>query len=170
VTTVTTTTQTTTFPFEAKRLRIVIDTREQAPWSFPVEYAETIRGTLPTGDYALAGDMGFAVERKSLDDFLGTISTGWERFERELDRMDEAKFPAKVIIVEGNFASCCYQTTLEGITSPRHNHPKLTPQFVFMRLAELTFRRVSVLFAGRRDLGAFMAYVLLKERNLQLNG
>ena len=52
--------------------RIIIDTREQTPWSFPPEIPVEI-GTLKTGDYALAGDDAFAIERKSKDDFLGTI-------------------------------------------------------------------------------------------------
>ena len=53
-------------------LRIIIDTREQIPWSFPPEIPVEI-GTLKTGDYALAGDDAFAIERKSKDDFLSLI-------------------------------------------------------------------------------------------------
>ena len=68
-------------------LRIVIDTREQQPWHFPRHLAAVSRGTLSAGDYALEGDRGFAIERKSLPDFVGTISSGWERFRRELERM-----------------------------------------------------------------------------------
>jgi ERCC4-type nuclease len=89
-------------------LKIIIDTREQSPWSFPPECAVTVRGTLSAGDYAIYGDDSFAIERKSLDDFLGTISSGWERFQRELKRMESASFPARIIIVEGDFVSIMY--------------------------------------------------------------
>jgi ERCC4-type nuclease len=90
-------------------LSIVIDTREQAPWGWEPHLATTRVQGLAAGAYALEIDceqvkrretlaVRFAVERKSLDDFLGTISTGWERFQRELDRME--LFPARVVIVE----------------------------------------------------------------------
>ena len=48
---------------------IVIDTREQTPLVFPSGVA-TVRGTLRTGDYSVAGhEAAFTVERKSLSDF-----------------------------------------------------------------------------------------------------
>lgn len=157
----------TTSPFN-ERLRVVIDTREQTPWNFQREFAECSRGTLPTGDYALAGDMGFAIERKSLDDFLGTVSTGWERFRRELARMEEARFPAKVIIVEADYCRCQFRATEGGIIPPDHNHPMLLPQFVNKRIAELTMMQVSVLLAGDCHIAAALAFSILKERYLQL--
>ena len=79
-------------------LRIIIDTREQRPWRFPPEAAFVRRGTLSAGDYALEEDTAFAIERKSLDDFIGTVSTGWERFQRELERM--GGYAARCVIVE----------------------------------------------------------------------
>jgi ERCC4-type nuclease len=146
-------------------MRIIIDTREQTPWSFPAT-VETARGTLQAGDYALAGDT-WAIERKSLDDFLGTVSTGWERFQRELDRMPwEA---AKVVIVEGEFGQCCFRSGVAGeIVGPSHNHPMLSPSFVASRVAELTMAGVSVLFAGDPGQAAALAYHLLRRRELEI--
>lgn len=147
-------------------LRVVIDTREQRPWSFPAGLVEAAVGTLRTGDYALAGDDAFAIERKSLDDFLGTVSTGWERFMREIGRMEGAGFAARVVIVEADLEACCFRESTAGeIIPPAHNHPLLSPQFVLKRVAELAFMGVAVLFAGSPDHAAALAYALLSERS-----
>jgi hypothetical protein len=153
-----------------ERIRITIDTREQAPWHFPEELAEVEVGTLRTGDYALTGDAGFALERKSLDDFLGTIGTGWARFCREIGRMDAAGFPAKVIVVEGDFASVCFAKDGDDVVPPQHRHPLMTPQFVVKRLAELTMMGVAVLFCGNSDYAAGVAFQILKERDNDFEG
>ena len=144
-------------------MKITIDTREQRPWSFP-PFIEIEIGTLRTGDYAISGDSGFAIERKSADDFAGTISTGWHRFVRELNRMDEAQFAAKVIIVESDFETFCYRTRQGEILPPNHEHTRITPQFVMKRIAQLTMRGVSVLFAGNAELGSAIALRLFYER------
>lgn len=154
-------------------LHIVIDTREQAPWTWnPGDVTTEVRA-LAAGDYALAEDceqvrgratlaVRFAIERKSLDDFLGTISVGWDRFLRELDRM--TAFPARVIIVEGNFSECCFSQGADGIQSPPHNHPALTPAFVARRISELTMMGVTVLLAGDAELAAGLAFRIFRRR------
>ena len=115
-------------------LNIIIDSREQRPWSWAKNDAATSVRSLVAGDYALASDceevkgkqmlaVRFAIERKSLDDFLGTISTGWDRFQRELIRMES--FPARVVIVEGDFSACCFAQGEGCVIPPPHNHPAL---------------------------------------------
>lgn len=148
--------------------RIVIDTREQRPWEFP-EYVQTIIGTLPTGDYALEGDRGFAVERKSLDDFAGTLFSGWERFQREIGRMEGAAFAAKVIIVEADYASLMFCRDASGqIVAPIHRHHMITPQAMAGRIADLTMMGVSCLFCRDSGHAALQAYMLLTRRAAQL--
>ncbi len=148
-------------------MKIVVDTREQTPWAFPCDLAESVRGTLTEGDYALEGDDGFAIERKSLSDFLGTISTGWERFKRELNRMDAKGFPTKVIIVEGDISSLFFGPNCEP---PQHDHPHLTPQFVAKRIAQLTYdRRCSVLFACSAPIAAGLATQIFRRREKEIN-
>jgi ERCC4-type nuclease len=149
------------------RLSVIIDTREQAPWAFDPTYIDARIGTLKTGDYALDGDNLFAIERKSLDDFLGTISTGWKRFSRELHRMEG--WIAKVIIVEGNYATCTFRDSDGKLIPPAHRHWMLTPQFIEKRIAELTMQSVSVLFATDADLAAGLATAILIQRNHQLH-
>ncbi|QRV15063.1 ERCC4 domain-containing protein [Haloterrigena salifodinae] len=89
---------------------ILIDEREKKPYSFPGMETET--ALLNYGDYAVK-DMGyydvnpntgkeefypeFAVERKSLDDFARSVGTDRKRFEREIDRAQQADHFAVVI-------------------------------------------------------------------------
>lgn len=154
-------------------LRIIIDEREQAPWSWAPSDATTEIRSLVAGDYALVDDceavrgrkmlaVRFSIERKSLDDFLGTISTGWDRFQRELVRMEA--FPVRVVIVEGDFASCCFSGDAGECLPPPHNHPALRPLFVARRIAELTMQGVSVLMCGDAQMAAGMAFRVFRRR------
>ena len=164
-------------------LRVVVDSREQTPWSWePCDVVCTFAG-LSAGDYALESDtqrvrgreslaVRFAIERKGLDDFLGTVSTGWDRFQRELIRMET--FPAKVVIVEGNFKQCCFQDREKPdqfgsmIDSPQHSHPALSPAFVARRIAELAMMNTCVIFAGDAQMAAALAYrVFLRRAELE---
>lgn len=155
-------------------LHIIIDSREQSPWAWDPSDATTEIGGLSAGDYALAQDTEtpkrksalrpvlFAIERKELNDFLGTISTGWARFQRELTRMEA--FPARVVIVEGDFADCCFSEGADGIIPPPHNHHGLRPSFVARRIAELTMMGVTVLMAGNAAMASGLAYRIFRRR------
>ena len=147
---------------------IVIDTREQRPWSFP-PHIEVEIGTLRTGDYALKNDEHFAIERKSADDFVGTVSLGWHRFVKELNRMDAANFAAKVVIVETDFETFCFRIRQGAIIPPDHEHTRCTPQFLMKRIAELTMRGISVIFAGNAELASAIALRIFFERERRLN-
>lgn len=137
------------------RLQIIIDTREQSPWAFPRSCAHCRRATLDAGDYALEGDAGFAIERKSLPDFVSTIVSGRERFERELERMTSAGFPARVVIVEAGFIE---------ILEAEYPNERVQPEFLVKRISELTLDGVSILFADNKFAAAGLCYHVLKER------
>ena len=69
-----------------KNLEILMDTREQFP--FKLDYPFQIK-TLKYGDYTLSDRevcCGCYVERKSIKDFIGTLSGGLERFRKEIER------------------------------------------------------------------------------------
>ena len=84
-------------------MKIILDTREQAPFTFTGYACELEAGTLPTGDYSLAGLVDrCAVERKNLDDLLGCLmGSGRERFERELARA--SGLGCFAVVVEASF-------------------------------------------------------------------
>jgi len=59
-------------------LEIVVDTREQYPFTFAAQQARTVRRALPGGDYGVtaAGRLVAAVERKSLTDLTSSLMSG----------------------------------------------------------------------------------------------
>jgi ERCC4-type nuclease len=151
------------------QISIIIDTREQTPWSFPTVAATVRFAKLSAGDYALEGDHRFAIERKSMDDFCGTVSSGWKRFLREIARMDGHE--ARVIIVEGRLLDCCFWEKADGeLVAPCHNHHMLWPQFIMRQIAQLALMRVAVLFAEDPHIASALAYHILHARAEQLKG
>lgn len=81
-------------------ITIVQDSREQTPLSFHnFRGIETIRQGLKTGDYSVLGhESEICFERKSVQDLVGTLIGGHERFLREMERMRD--FKAKYILIE----------------------------------------------------------------------
>lgn len=67
---------------------IVRDTREKKPYNF--RRTDCTDEALTTGDYTVEGfEDTFAIERKSLPDFLKSITWERDRFKREIKRGDE---------------------------------------------------------------------------------
>lgn len=80
---------------------IIIDTREQEPYSFDPRLASAVRRALPAGDYSVEGLEGaVAVERKTLDDFVSTVIHSRERFLEELRKLGTHR--AACVVVEAN--------------------------------------------------------------------
>ena len=72
------------------------DTREQSP----LEFSHSTRTKcMNVGDYRMAG-CDIRVERKSVNDFWGTLTTGYPRFRREMDRAVTQNLYL-IILVEG---------------------------------------------------------------------
>jgi len=82
---------------------ITVDTREPDPSPWADQFtAPTIRATLQTGDYSIAGcERLITVERKALGDLIGCLTTSRARFERELTRMQA--IPYRYVIVESEW-------------------------------------------------------------------
>lgn len=92
----------------APSITIVVDTREQLPYTFSAPGVSTLRGTLQTGDYSLLGyETRVAIERKTLNDFVGSITRERQRFMREVERMKT--FQSKAIVVEANWSDVVSQ-------------------------------------------------------------
>ena len=102
--------------FDQSALIAIVDTREQLPLELGLRQ---IRGTLPTGDYTLRGlEDQLCVERKSLSDLIGCMTSGRERFEREMQRM--LAFPQRVVVIESSFSEMArgeYRSQLPGTTA-----------------------------------------------------
>lgn len=76
-------------------MKILVDTREQLKLKFTHKsIKEVVNVCLPTGDYGCIYDNGtlspFVFERKGLSDLFGTLTSGYSRFKREMEKAKEA--------------------------------------------------------------------------------
>ena len=128
---------------------IVVDTREQTPWSFDVP---TLRACLQTGDYSVAGlEHSVAIERKSLADLVGSLTAGRERFLRECDRLMAYRYRA--IVVEGSAEQVWGQAYRSSVS----------PQSVIASTLAITCDRgVPVVWSGSRAHAQWSARWLLE--------
>jgi len=104
-----------------KSLNIVVDTREQEPYTFPVDGITTVRRKLEAGDYSLEGfEDRVAVERKSLDDFVSTVIRHRRRFQAELRKMQQMEAACVVVeaglddVLMGRFAAGAHPHAVFG--------------------------------------------------------
>ena len=127
-------------------MRIVVDSREQAPFPFRGPRYEGVSvevGALGTGDYSLAGLTDkVAVERKELADLVACLGRERERFEREMQRA--AALDAFAVVVEAS-----WQDLAAGNYRSRLN-PHAACQSVLA-------------FAGSRAAAEYMAWGFLRQ-------
>lgn len=98
---------------------IVVDSREQRPWTFGAIRADARHshrpievpwewGTLKAGDYSIKGmETEVAIERKSLADLFGSVGAGHDRFRREHERLAAYNFAA--VVVEGSWRDALFE-------------------------------------------------------------
>ena len=135
-------------------MTILIDTREQRPFTFEHErYDVQIQpGTLITGDYSLRGlEDKVAVERKSLPDLVQCLGRERERFERELQR--GAALDAFAVVVEGSWSDLANGNFRSQL------NPHAACQSV---LAFMSRYRVPFLFAGSRAAAEYVTWGFLR--------
>lgn len=81
------------------RIKVIIDTREQAPLDLAQWDLDVVTKKLPVGDYSIAlPDMTheFTIERKSIDDFVACVTKERDRFMREMKLIRAFKYRAVV--------------------------------------------------------------------------
>jgi DNA excision repair protein ERCC-4 len=121
--------------------QIVIDTREQEPYSFA---CPVVRAKLDAGDYSVAGfEHRVAVERKSLPDFVHTVIRDASRFTSELQKL--AGMDAASVVVEAN---------LDDVLRGHHSDAlrSVTPQSVLGAALHIALHwRVPVYWCGSRQ-------------------
>lgn len=81
-------------------MKIITDSREQLSLDFSkFRDVESVRTKLDAGDYSVVGyENLISFERKSVQDLVGTLVSGHQRFLRELERMKNYK--EKYILIE----------------------------------------------------------------------
>ncbi|MBI5787821.1 MAG: ERCC4 domain-containing protein [Candidatus Schekmanbacteria bacterium] len=129
---------------------IVIDSREQLPFSFADTRAGSVVRALPAGDYSLEGFEGnVAIERKSLTDFVSTVVHERTRFEAELQKLKG--YEHAWVIVEGS---------LEDVLSGNYRS-KITPQSLLGITTALMTDYIPILFAHNRACARALTEALL---------
>ncbi len=150
------------FPADAK---IISDSREQKPLKFSVP---TESNKLNCGDYGLdlKHDNGIYIERKSLGDFIGTLSaretrkedSNLLRFTRELERARELGHYIIMLVEEDLDVALAG----EGIS-----FGKVSPEHIFYNLRKLLgeFKNFQALFVPSRAEAAKAVEILLAAGN-----
>lgn len=133
---------------------ILIDTREQKPVKLSIP--TKILG-LKFGDYALEGKQDLVIERKSLSDFIGTLSSrNLERFEREIERAAESYI---VILVEEPLNRALAFDKLPWISK----QIRCGPDYIFGNVRELLqkYKNIQFLFCdGRVEMSRLIPIIL----------
>lgn len=122
---------------------ILVDTREQDPLPFKNVRVEK----LYVGDYLLGGDSYSRtfVDRKSEGDFLGTLASGLNRFEQEIER---------AVALDG-YLFVVTESSIDNIIANHKKYKRKTNlEYVFHNMRDLTHRyhrKVQFLFSGSRE-------------------
>lgn len=134
-------------------MRILVDTREKAPWTFGDERdVVTQSAKLAAGDYSVEGlHDRVAVERKSLEDWIGTVIRDRQRFYRELALLRSYEF--RCVIVESGVREIV-----------KHEYrSQVPPSAVLGFVAEVTVAQsVPVYLAGSRAEAQILAAAFLR--------
>lgn len=134
-------------------MNVIIDTREQLPYSFDKFNCNTIKKKLKTGDYSLDGyENEVVIERKSKADLYGSIGKGRDRFEKEFERLSWFKYPALII-------ECDLNNLLKPIA-----FSKLSGKTVINTLLSWSIKYgVFIYFACTRELAENLTYCILQK-------
>ncbi|WP_153504086.1 ERCC4 domain-containing protein [Cumulibacter manganitolerans] len=129
-------------------LEIVVDTRERYAWKFAQQQATVTKRALPVGDYAtfVDDDLVAVVERKSLDDLVGSLTSGRLAYRlADLTGIDRA-----AVVVEDRYSA---------VFKLEHVRPAVVAEM----LAECQVRwpSVPILFLENRSLAQEWSYRFL---------
>jgi ERCC4-type nuclease len=120
---------------------IIVDTREQEPYSFDPRLAGAVRRALPAGDYSIEGLEGIvAVERKTLDDFVSTVIHSRSRFREELRKL--GGYRVACVVVEAG---------LQDVLQKRYRGETHPNAVLGSTLSIILDFRVPVFFCGNRQ-------------------
>lgn len=134
---------------EIRRYEVIRDTREQNGWNFPASNvcAGTVVDTLKTGDYTVVGYQHLlCVERKGSTAEV-SMNVFQKRFERELVRLEEFKYP--FVVCEFTLADVVSFPFNSGIPQKKWGDLKVTPQLLMKRINEFQIKyKTKWIFAG----------------------
>lgn len=139
---------------------IIIDTREQQPWSF--EHYVTANKKLDTGDYSIEGlENILAIERKkSVSEFANNITES--RFKDVVDRLRNIKY--SFLLLEFDLDDVLIYPVGSNVPKRMWDKIKISPSFIMKHLLELQlYHNIKVVFCGDSDNAAKMAEFIFKK-------
>lgn len=146
---------------------LIQDTREQLP--LKTNFKKIIIKKIDSGDYALdePNDNKIYIERKSIQDMVGTLGRNLERFCKELDRAKKNDSYI-VVLVESNINEALGFNYLFEMRYTRMN-----PSHIFKNLRDLYFKydNFQCLFVnGRKEAAIVLEKILLADniKNIDL--
>ena len=134
-----------------ENLTIIVDSREQKPYLF--DGYKTVTHCLPVGDYSLSNlENEISIERKSLNDMIGSLSSGRERFEKEIQRGSQLLYFSLII-----------ESSLNDLLSGKYRSRMLPASAVQTLLSWSVKYRLPVFFAESRQHGEKITLSLLQK-------
>lgn len=148
---------------------ILIDSQEKHPWTFqglgtqdqPIIVPYRWESLGPShGDYSVAGAEHFChVERKSIDDAIGTFLSHGDRRDRWLNTLTFlAEIPLGAVVIEGTYGQCLASISSRG----KRSVLAMRNEFMGSVLSWQSEFMIPFWFMDSRRLAERMAYKILK--------
>jgi ERCC4-type nuclease len=141
-----------TMSYQKQPLQIVVDSREQCPFTFSGYPVEVETGALASADYSLHGFTDrIGIERKSLPDLVACLGVERERFARELARL--RGYDCAAVVVEA---------TADDLRAG-HFRARLNPEAAWQSVLAFTQRyRIPFIFCDDRSDAERTAFDILR--------
>ena len=139
---------------------IIVDTREQHPWSF--EHMEKSVSKLDTGDYSLKGlENVFCIERKgSVSEFANNITE--KRFKDVVARMSQVQHA--YFLFEFNLEDVLIYPVGSNVPKRMWDKIRISPKFILKNIIELQIlHNIKVVFCGDASNAEKMALSLMRK-------
>lgn len=141
---------------------IIVDTREQQPWSF--EHYAVANKKLDTGDYSIEGLENILVieRKKSVSEFANNITES--RFKDVVQRLSNIKYA--FLLLEFELDDVLIYPVGSNVPKRMWDKIKISPSFIIKHLLELQlYHNIKVVFCGDPDNAAKMAEYIFKKVN-----
>ena len=141
-------------------LKIIVDTREQHPWSF--DFNEIAVAKLDTGDYSVAGlEEVLCIERKkSVSEIANNIVE--KRYKDWTKRMSKYKY--KFLMLEFDLDDVYRYPRIPDVPKKLWEKIKVSPKFIIKCLIELqVYYNIQVVFCGDHENAERLALSIMKK-------
>tara|TARA_E500000331_G_scaffold355453_1_gene410987 strand:+ start:2949 stop:3425 length:477 start_codon:yes stop_codon:yes gene_type:complete len=139
--------------------RIIVDTREQQPWSFE-DYSTSI-AKLDTGDYSIEGlEEIICIERKkSVSEVANNITES--RFKDVINRLKEIKYP--FVLLEFDLYDVLRYPVGSNVPKRMWSKIRISPAFIMKNILDLELKHnIHVIFCGDEVNASKLAGMIFK--------